>query len=94
MSNILSACIGDTSVNLYKIQSLDKDDELQITYSLCFRDLPTDCTATAIYIEETAACQAFASWIMSGELMIGAKLLEHLDRLHNKLGKSAVIFLR
>lgn len=67
MSLIATVCIGDTSLSVYKVQSLDiqEDQETKFSYTLSFVDLPTAKKAYYTTFSEKEAMDMFASWLLA-----------------------------
>lgn len=68
---IATICIGDSLVSVCQVQSLDKDDFIQFSYVLYFRDLPTGRTAEILADGEDHALKLLAAWIMLNEERLG-----------------------
>lgn len=66
MTLICAMSVGDTFVSVVAVHSLDKHDEMPVTYEMHLRDLPTGETIQLSYgTEENQVLMHFACWIMA-----------------------------
>lgn len=83
---LASVCCGDLLVTATATQSLTKDDELPVHYTLTFTDTVTGTSQALAYEGENELLLAVAAWINSDEPWVA--VAPPYRKLLDKLGPS------